>query len=136
MRTLFPAGTGAGSTRKISGWTQLLQILEVASSGGEQQYETYQFLEADNQEEIATTKTPSRITLTIADDATLPGYQLLKVANDDRAVRASLLTKSSGAKDLFNHTITIGTVASLNTNKVSTVQATLALKGQPVRYTT
>ena len=90
--SLYPAGGGAGTARKISGWTQLAQITNSSSEGGEQQFLTYQFLESDSEKRIPTTKSAAGITFTIADDPTLPGYQLAKEANDDRLPRAVLLT--------------------------------------------
>ena len=83
-----------------------------------------------------TVKSPALITLTIGDDPALAGYVLLKAANDDRAVRASMLLQANGQRILYNHTIAIGVVPSLDTNKVMSVNASLALKGDPVRYAT
>lgn len=130
----FPAGGGAGSARDISGWTQLAQITNSTSEGGEQQFLTYQFLEADQESRIPTTKTAAGITFTVADDPTLPGYLIAKAANDDRLQRAILVTLSNGAKLLYNAYISLSVIPTLTVNELMTVQVTLSLLGEPVRY--
>ena len=132
--TLFPVGGGAGSARKITGWTQLAQILDSTSEGGEQQYWTGQFLESDREIRIPTTKSAAGINFQIADDPSLPGYQLAKQANDDREPRAVLVTLSNGAKLLYKAYISLGLIPSLTVNQAMTLPVTLSLMGDPVRY--
>src|SRR5205085_429575 len=116
--TVSPAGGGIGSVRKISGWTQLQQILESGSSGGEQQFLEYQLLEADAQVRIPTFKNAAGLTFSIADDATLAGYQLASTANDDRLPRAVRVTLPSASKLLYNAYISLDPTPSLTVNQV------------------
>lgn len=132
--SLYPSGGGAGTVREITGWTQLAQITNSTSEGGEQQFLTYQFLESDSEKRIPTTKSAAGITFTIADDPALPGYQLAKQANDDRLPRAVLLTLSSGEKILYNAYISLSIIPSLTVNELMTSEVTLSLLGDPVRY--
>lgn len=132
--TLYPAGGGTGTAREITGWTQLAQILDSTSEGGEQQFWTGQFLEGDREIRIPTTKSAAGINFQIADDPSLPGYQLAKVANDDREPRAVLVTLSNGQKLLYKAYISLGLIPSLTVNQAMTVQVTLSLMGDPVRY--
>lgn len=132
--TLFPAGSGIGSLREISGWTQIQQILSSSSDGGEQQFLEFQFLEDDAQKRIPTTKTASGMTLSIADDITLPGYTVLKAANDDREPRAIRITLPAGGKILLNAYVSVGDVPTLTVNEVMALQVTLSLLAGVVRY--
>ena len=132
--SLYPAGAGAGSARAISSWTQLAQITNSSSEGGEQQFLTYQFLESDSEKRIPTTKSAAGITFTIADDPTLPGYILAREANDDRLPRAILLTLSSGERILYNAYVSLSIIPSLTVNELMTSEVTLSLLGDPVRY--
>jgi len=132
--SLFPTGGGAGTGRGITGWTQLAQILDSTSEGGEQQYWTGQFLESDREIRIPTTKSAAGINFQIADDPTLPGYQLAKVANDDREPRAVMITLSNGQKLLYKAYISLSLIPSLTVNEAMTVGVTLSLLGDPVRY--
>lgn len=131
---LYPAGGGAGTVREITGWTQLAQITNSTSEGGEQQFLTYQFLESDSEKRIPTTKSAAGITFTIADDPALAGYILAKAANDDREPRAVRVTLSNGQILLYNAYISLSVIPSLTVNELMTVEVTLSLLGEPVRY--
>lgn len=130
-----PAGSGIGSIRQISGFTQITGILGTGSSGGEQQFATYQFLEADTETRIPTIQSAYGMTLTIADDSSVAGYILLQVAAEDRLKRAVKLTLPSGAVLLYNAFITLRETPSLNVNAPMTVECTLSLLAKPTRYT-
>lgn len=132
--TIYPAGSGTGSVREITGWTQLAQILDSSSTGGEQQFTEYQFLEADAQKRIPTFKSAAGITLTVADDPTLAGYVLAKEANDDREPRAVRITLPNGGILLYNAYISLSVIPSLTVNEVMGVEVTLSLLSEPVRY--
>lgn len=132
--SVYASGGGAGSARKITGWTQLAQITNSASSGGEQQFLDYQFLESDAAKRIPTFKNPAGVTFTIADDPSLPGYVLAKAANDDRVPRAVRITLSNGAILLYNAYISLSTIPSLTVNQLMTIEVTLSLTAEPVRY--
>lgn len=130
----YPAGSGTGSIREISGWTQIPQIIGSTSEGGEQQFTTYQLLEADSEVRIPTTKSPAGITFTVADDPTLPGFVLIQAANDDRLPRAIRVTLSNGAILLYNAYVSLSPIPTLTVNEVMSVQVTLSLLAEPVRY--
>lgn len=132
--TIYPSGGGAGSAREITGWTQLSQILDSSSTGGEQQFTEYQFLEADAQKRIPTFKSAAGITFTIADDPALAGYILAKEANDDREPRAVRITLPNGGILLYNAYISLSVIPSLTVNEVMGVEVTLSLLSEPVRY--
>ena len=132
--SIYPAGTGTGSFRKITGWTQLSQILTSSSSGGEQQFLDYQLLEADAQKRIPTYKAAAGLTFSVADDPTLAGYILASAANDDRLPRAVRITLPNGAILLYNAYVSLNKTPSLTVNQIMAVDVTLSLKAEPNRY--
>ena len=132
--SVYPAGAGTGSVKKVTGWTQLQQILTSTSNGGEQQFLDYQFLESDAAKRIPTFKSPAGLAFTVADDPTLAGYILAKAANDDRLPRAVRVNLPNGAKLLYYAYISLAPSPSLSVNEVMAVQVTLSLLGEPVRY--
>lgn len=134
LTSIYPAAGGAGWVREVTGWTQLSQILESTSSGGEQQFLEYQFLEADAKKRIPTFKNPSGITFQIADDDSLPGYILVSKANDDRLPRAVRVTLPDGSLILYNCFISVNKTPSLTVNELMQVEVTLSLKAEVVRY--
>lgn len=134
LTSVYPIGGGLGQARKVTGFTQLAQIVGSSSSGGEQQFLDYQFLEADAAKRIPTFKSAAGVTFTIADDPTLPGYILAKAANDDRLPRAVKITLASGAVLVYNANISLSTIPSLTVNQLMTNEVTLSLLAEPVRY--
>lgn len=134
LTSIYPAAGGAGRVREITGWTQLSQIVESSSNGGEQQFLEYQFLEADAMKRIPTTKNPSGIAFQVADDDSLPGYILACEANDDRLPRAVRVTLPDSSIILYNCFITVNKTPTLTVNELMAVEVTLSLKAEVVRY--
>jgi len=133
LTSIYAAGGGAGSVRKVTGWTQLQQILETSSSGGEPQFYEYQYLESDGQRRIPTTKSARGISFTIADDPALAGQILVQQANDDRLQRAVRITLPSGNVIYYNARISIGE-PSLTVNQAMACEVTLSLEAERTRY--
>lgn len=134
LTSIYPVGGGAGTAREITGWTQLSQVLQSTSNGGEQQFLEYQFLEADAQKRIPTFKSAAGLSLSIADDPSLPGYVLAAQANDDRLPRAVRVTLPNGSTIYYNAYISLNKTPSLTVNELMAVEVTLSLLNEPVRY--
>jgi hypothetical protein len=134
LTSIYPALQGVGSVRKITGWTQLAQILSSSSSGGEQQFTEFQFLESDSQKRLPTVKSAAGITFSVADDPTLAGYILAAAANDDRLPRAVKVTLPSGSVILYNAYISLNKTPSLTVNEVMACEVTLSLLAEVQRY--
>ena len=132
--TKYPANGGVGSVRKVSSFTPINQILASSSSGGEQQFAEYQFLDSDDQMRIPTVKSAAGISFTLADDATQPGYKICEEANDDRKPRAVTITLPSGDMLLYNAYVSLNKTPTLAINELMKVEVTLSLLAQPVRY--
>ena len=88
----FPAGGGVGSFRKVTAFQQITQILGWEMSGGDQQYVNFSYLEDNFERQLPSIFSAQSIAITIADEATLPGYQALKAASDSRAPTAIRLS--------------------------------------------
>jgi hypothetical protein len=131
---LFPAGTGVGSVREITAFTQITQILEVSTSGGEMQFATYSFLENDFEAQIPTQASAQSLAMTIADDPTLAGYKALQAAAETREVRALRVTFPNGSTILYNGYVSFNETPSMTKGEVMGVQATFSLLSRPVRY--
>ena len=130
----YPAGGSTGAFRKITGWTQLPQILSSTSNGGEQKFLEYQFLESESERRIPTSKSAAGLALSVADDPSLPGYMLASEANDDRLPRAVRISLPSGSVLLYNAYISLNKTPSLTVNEIMACEVTLSLLAEPVRY--
>jgi hypothetical protein len=133
--TLFPAGSGAGTATPITAFTQISQIMGFTTSGGDQQFANFSFLEQNFETQIPTIFSAQSIQLEIADDPSLAGYQALKAASDARAVRVLKLQLADGSLILYQGYVSFNETPTLNKGQVMTVNATFSLQSRPVRYT-
>lgn len=130
----YPSGTGGGSAREITQWTQISQIMELSTSGGEMQFATYSFLEQDFESQLPTQSSAMTITMGIADDPALAGYQALKSLADTRELVALKATMPNGSVILYNGYVSFNETPTMTKNSVMVVNATFSLQGRPVRY--
>ena len=79
----YPAGSGIGSVREVTAFTEISQITEMNSSGGDQQFLTFGFLADDDDRQMPTTKNPITLTFTVADD---PSKPYVAVCEDRKSV--------------------------------------------------
>lgn len=132
--TLFPAGSGNGQVVPITAWQQISQILDFQTNGGDQQFTNFSFLEQNFETQIPTIFSAQSISIDIADDASLPGYQALKAASDARAVRALRLALPNGSFILYQGYVSLNETPNLSKGQVARVKATFSLQNRPVRY--
>lgn len=132
--TSHPVGTGTGSVREITAWTQISQIMGASSTGGDMQFVQYSFLEQDFQSQLPTEASPVTITLDIADDPTLAGYIAVKAAAESRALTGLKATLPNGSIILYNGYVSLNQTPSFTKGQLMVVKATFSLQGLPIRY--
>lgn len=132
--TIYTPGGGVGSAKEITGWTELQQVLTVTSEGGDQQFATFQFLSADRESRIPTNKAAAGLNITVADDPTLAGFILAKVANDDRVPRPMRISPPNGSKILYFGYITANETPALDVNTPMASQVTMSFVNSAIRY--
>lgn len=134
--TLYPAGSGAGSVRKITAFQQITQIMGFTTSGGDLQFVNFSFLEQNFETQLPTIFSAQSISIDIADDATLAGYIALKAAADIRATRAIRLIMPDASNVNYNGIVSLNETPTVTKGAVMTVKAALSLTNRPVRYAT
>ena len=132
--TDYPAGGAVGEGHIAATFVQIAQVTDVASSGGEQQFLTFGFLEERYDRQIPTTKSPASLTLTVADDPNLPFVAICEAADRDQIPRAIKINKPNGESMVFAAYVTITPVPALARNELITRQITLSFQGLPIRY--
>lgn len=132
--TLFPAGSGTGTVREVTAWTQITQILEATTSGGDQNFATYSFLEESAEHQIPTVKSPIVFNLTVGDDASLAHYSVLATADADRLQRVIRIALPSGSYIYFSAYVTLQKTPTLTKNEVMGLRVTLSLINEVTRY--
>ncbi|KPY84510.1 phage tail protein, partial [Pseudomonas syringae group genomosp. 7] len=130
----YPVGSGAGSVREVTAFTEISQITDVATSGGDQQFLTFGFLADDDDRQLPTTKNPISMAVTVADDPDLPYVAVVEAADEDKVARVLRLNLPNGDSILYNAYVTITSTPALSRNNLMTRVITLSLAGRPTRY--
>lgn len=132
--TTYPSGSGIGSAKEVSGWTQISQILELQTSGGEQGFVNYSFLESDAERQIPTVKSPMSCKLKIADDISLAHYAVLDAADLSRVPQVIRITPPNGGVVYWNAYVTLSRTPTLTKNEVMGLEVTISLVSEVTRY--
>lgn len=130
----FPAGGGAGSVRVVSAFTEIDQVLELSTSGGEQQFANYGFLRDANDKQIPTTRSAQSMSVSIADDPSLAGYQIMEAAAESREPYVVKMTFPNGAVWLCYCYVSFNKTPTMQKNSVMACSGSFSFISQPVRY--
>jgi len=132
--TLFPAGSGVGTVRKITTWTQILQVMNLARSGGDIQTGNFQYLENTFETEFSTVVSAQAWTFDLADDITLPGYIAYKAASDLKAQTPMRMILPSGGILAVTGTPFVNDMPTTEQNNLMMVSARFSFAGRVTRY--
>ncbi|MDC7818336.1 MULTISPECIES: phage tail protein [Pseudomonas] len=130
----YPAGSGVGSAREVTSFTEISQITELNSTGGDQQFLTYGFLADDDDRQMPTTKNPITLSITVADDPSKPYVDVCEAADDDKQPRVLRLNLPGGSSIIYNGYVSITSTPTMSRNNLMTRVISVALTGRPTRY--
>lgn len=132
--TIYPAGTGTGTIRRITAWTTLSQIQSITSSGGDLQFADITSIADTVQKQIPTIRGAVNVAITYFDDETLSWVSAVNAANDARTPYAVRFNFPNGAKTVANAYWAKNTTPAINANAALTNQIGLTYAAEPVRY--
>lgn len=130
----FPADSGIGAVQKITDWTQVSQIVEFSTSGGEQQYVDFGFLEDNFDQQIPSTKSAMSMSIKIADDTSLPGYKAAAKCSDKGGKWPLKVVLKDGGLICYNGYPSMNKTPELVRNQVMAVTLSYAISGEVNRY--
>lgn len=130
----FPAGLGAGSVREVTALVRVTQVLDVANSGGEQQFFNYGLLEEQDDRQLPTTRSPFQINITVADDTSQSFVPVAEAADEDREQRALRLNLPNGSIILYNGYVSFAQTPSLTRNQAMGRVMTFSQNARLTRY--
>ena len=130
----FPAGSGIGAVQKITDWVQVSQIVDFSTSGGEQQYVDFGFLEDDFDQQIPSTKSAMSMSIKIADDTSLPGYKAAAKCSDKGGKWPLKVVLKGGGLICYNGYPSMNKTPELVRNQVMAVTLSYAISGEVNRY--
>jgi hypothetical protein len=131
---IFPAGAGTGSVRKISTWVPIPYMKAFEVSGGDPKYNTEEFLDYPDEIQMPNGFSATSVTMTIADDQTLPHHAVLQSATDTQSATAVRVVLPSGATLLYSGFLGFNPSPTLGKGNAMVVKCGMALQGRPVRY--
>lgn len=131
---VYPAGSGAGSVRKITTWVPIPFMKSFEVSGGDPKYNNEEFLDFPDEISIPNGFSATTVTMSIADDPALPHNAVLLAATDATAVAAVRVVLPSKAQLLYNGIVGFNPNPSMGKGNAMVVKCGLALQGRVVRY--
>jgi hypothetical protein len=134
--TTYPAGTGTGSIRRITAWTNLSQVQGGATSGGDLQFTDITTIEDTVQKQAPTIRSAVNVNLTVFDDPTLAWYTAVNTADEARTPYAVRFTFPNSSKLVANAYWNLQKSPSFATNDSLKTQIGLTYVADPVRYAT
>ena len=129
---VFPSGATA-KIAKISAWSEIPCVQDLAQDGGEQQYYTYQCLSDDQEQQLPTYKSAVFLTYTFAHEYDNAIYPLLRKADENGEVTAMRMYVPK-AKEMrcWAGVLSFNEIPQTAVNEMETVSLSCSLKG---RYT-
>lgn len=131
--TYFAVGSGTGTTQKISSWTDIPQVLTVATSGGDTKFTDVQLLAARQGIRIPTGFNPASITLTLAHDPANATYQSMLNLSRTFSLCAFKIVGGGGTTYGYGY-ITVNEAAKMQSGQVNQVDCTISMLGRQIAY--
>lgn len=132
--SIYPVGSGAGSLKKVLTWVQIPQVTDFASAGGDQNYQDIVFLEDAQGRQIPTDKSAASMTITVADDPSLPYVPVVTAADIAQTVQAARLNLPGIDKIYYGVYTSFSQQPAISRNNVLTKTVSMALQASITRY--
>ena len=130
----FAAGSGTGSTYLASSWVSIPQVLSISTSGGDPRFTTISPLARRNAINVPTGFNPASITVTLGHDPADANY--LTMINISRTLtKVGIKIALGGGGTMYGYGyLSVSEIPSLNVGQPNSVQASFALLGKPISY--
>jgi Phage tail tube protein, TTP len=135
ITNFFPAGLGVGSVREITAFTQITQVLNPTSQGGEPRQVDFRYVESDVDFSINNGFSATSYTLQLdADSIGTAGYTALKSLTDVQTDTCLKMLSRNGARIFQPCTVALNEAVSLQQDQVNSVTASFNGKNRLTRY--
>ncbi len=130
----FPAGTGTGTGREITAWTNITQIQSVSTGGGDQNYADISTIVDRTQKQIPTTRQAQTIEFVVFDDPSLSYYSVVQTAAEASALTGLRLIFPNSSRLLANGYFSLQKTPDVNVNAPLTAKISFSAAADAVRY--
>lgn len=131
--SFFSTGTGTGTMQKISGWTDIPQVLTISNSGGDARFTTVQPLASRNGIQIPTGFNAASTTLTLAHDPALANYQTMLDISRSITKVAFRIVGSAGTSYGYGY-MSVSEVPQKQAGQVDQVTCAISMLGRTISY--
>ncbi|RYF75065.1 MAG: phage tail protein [Comamonadaceae bacterium] len=131
----FGAGGGVGSVRKIATFTQILTVMNPASSGGDPKTVNYKFIESDVEFSINDGFSATGYTVDLdADSIGQAGYNALKNLTDVQTNTVLKIVTRSGSLQFIPCTVALNEAVQMADGQINKVKASFNGNNRITRY--
>lgn len=130
----YSTGTGTGTAQKVSSWTEIPQVLTIATSGGDARFTTISPIARRNSINIPTGFNATSITLTLGHDPSNAAYVTMLDISRTLSKVAFKMVLSGGAVTYGYGYMSVSEAPTLNVNQANSVTAALTLLGRSISY--
>lgn len=131
----FPSGTGLGSVRKVTAFTQITTVMSPSSSGGDPKTVTYKFIESDVEYTLNDGFSATSYTMDLdADSIGSAGYTALKSLTDVQTNTVLKIVTRSGSIVLIPCTVALNESISFADGQINKVKAAFNGNNRLTRY--
>lgn len=133
--TFYPAGTGVGSVRKITAFTQITTTMNPQSTGGDPKTVTYKFIESDVEYSINDGFTATSYTLELdADSIGSAGYTALKTLTEVQTDTCLKIVTRNGALIFQPCTVALNEAIRMQDGQINRVNVSFNGNNRLTRY--
>ena len=131
----YPAGSGTGTTKAVSVWTEIPQLLDVTTNGGDVRYTTVELLAKRNGINVPTGFNAMSVSMTLAHDPSNANYQTMLGLARTLSPVAFKVVMSGGAVGYAYGYLSASEMPSMTRNQVNSVNAAITFLGRFITYT-
>lgn len=132
----FPAGTGIGTAKLISGWTEIPQILTLENSGGDVKYATVAPLSKRNALNVPIGFNPETLTLNLGHDPANATYKAMLTLGRSLTKCAFKQTIPGGGTTYGYGFMVTSERAKQSAGNANTVPVAISIQGRSISYGT
>ncbi|MCR4158823.1 phage tail protein [Kerstersia gyiorum] len=130
----FPVGKGVGSIVVPTDWEPIDRILEVSTSGGDQNFWTGAYLEDDDETQVPTTRSPQSMELTLGDKPNSERDEALLEADASKESQLLRLTLPNGAIILYSGYVSYNDNPQMSRDNPMSTRMVISMSSRPARY--
>jgi hypothetical protein len=130
----YPSGTGTGTIRRITVWTQLSQLKDLSASGGDQQFADITSLSDKTTKQVPTVRSAVTMNIGVYDDPNLAWYGDVTTASDNSTPYGLLMVFPNGSKLAANAYWSLQKVPTIGKNEALGSSISLSYAADPIRY--